>query len=121
MVDHQRVILDGAKALNEALRLDNSEGLQHYLSSLEFEPEKSIVQFREERIKLLKETNAPSEMLDYEISALANITGHAYTMENTANRSMDELRELLVNLFIPWSGFDVYFHNHQISQVKEWQ
>ena len=119
LIDHQRVIVEGAKSLNESLRLNSPDPLKRYLASLKITPEESIVKFREERINTLRDIAAPSHMLEFEIEALATITGEAYSVKNTAEMEIDELRALLVNLFIPWSSFELYIQGQYFAKIGQ--
>ena len=118
-IDHQRVAIEGAHALNEAIRNNDLEILRKYLEQLRFYPEDSIVEFRADRINKLKEISAPAEMIEMEIETLSLINGDAYVRDVLEKDGFDILRQKLVNLFIPWNGFECYFKDEVSTRVAE--
>lgn len=117
-VDHERVVLEGKKYINKSLVSGNDIYLKNYLSGLEFNPVKTIVEVRQERLDKLVELKAPQGIIDFEISALAMVTGSAYTSSGLKDNDFDQLRDKLINLFIPWRGFECFFNMEAAKTLK---
>jgi len=120
LIDHQRVVVDGTEVLNKAINAGELSVPREYLASLQFTPERSVVEFRLNRISKLKTLNASDEIVEMEQKALDLMTGVSYQNERLQQDNYEQLREKLVGLFIPWSETECYFDDYESDKIKNY-
>jgi hypothetical protein len=95
LIDHERLVVRGLRAVNDAIRHDDPEILRKYLTGLPVDVDSSIVGFRMERLCRLREVKAPEIIIRNEEHFLRLANGEAYRPEEFQNSTLDELRQLL--------------------------
>ncbi|TMO84184.1 hypothetical protein CWC15_11290 [Pseudoalteromonas spongiae] len=63
--------------------------------------------------------NSPKDIVEHEEKSLGMVTGEAYLRTTLDKDDYDQLRYKLINLFIPWCGFERYFEDRDFENSKE--
>ena len=95
LIDHEHVVENGLRVVNDALSANDPGILVDYIASLPFNPEPEVVANRQARYDKLRALNAPDPILQNEERMLRLATGEAYARDVLTTKSMDELREVL--------------------------
>jgi hypothetical protein len=95
LIDHERVVMDGRRAVDRALSAKDPNILREYIASLPLEINPAAIAMREERLARLREFQAPPMIIENEERHLAEAKGLAYRPEALALLSIDQLRETL--------------------------
>lgn len=95
VVDHERIVVQGLRAIDDAVRQQNPELLRGYLAQLPIDVDPVLVEQRRSRLEKLRELEAPTVIIANEARLLRLGDGSAYQPEAFRNASFDELRQLL--------------------------
>jgi hypothetical protein len=95
IIDHERIAVQGLRAVNDAIRHDDPERLRQYLTTLPVEIDPSVVEFRKSRLYTLRDLKAPEIIIQNEEKLLRVANGEVYRPAEFRNATFDELRQLL--------------------------
>jgi hypothetical protein len=95
LIEHERIVVRGLEAVNEAIRHNDPDRLRDYLRGLPIEVDPAVVDDRESRLAKLRELNAPAIIIRNEEQFLRVANGEAYRPEEFKNSTLDELRQVL--------------------------
>jgi hypothetical protein len=95
LIDHERIVVQGLRAVNDAIRHHDPEKLRHYLTGLPVEVDPSVVDYHQTRLARLRDVNAPEIIIRNEEQFLRMANGEVYREAEFKNAAFDELRELL--------------------------
>jgi hypothetical protein len=66
LIDHERIVVCGLQAVNDAIRHQDAELLRDYLRGLPIEVDATVVGYRKSRLTRLRELNAPAIIIQNE-------------------------------------------------------
>jgi hypothetical protein len=112
LIDHERIVLGGTRAVNDAIRKKEPNILREYLASLPVEVDPAIVERHTHRLARLREFKAPEVIIQNEERFLDLAKGVPYRPERLQEATFDDLRELLGR----WCWI-----NHTYSLDKAWE
>jgi hypothetical protein len=95
LVDHERIVVRGLQAVNDAIRHHDPDRLRDYLKTLPIDVDPSVFEYHESRLFKLREVHAPEIIIQNEERFLRMATGEVYRPDAFKNSSFDELRHLL--------------------------
>jgi hypothetical protein len=95
LIDHERIAVQGLRAVNEAIRHNDAEILRRYLRELPIEVETSVVEYHQTRLQKLRELEAPEIIIQNDERFLRMANGDVYRAAAFEKTTFDELRHLL--------------------------
>ncbi len=95
LIDHERIVVRGLRAVNDVIRHNDPDRLRDYLRGLSIDVDPSVVEYHRDRLARLREVKAPEVIIQNDERFLRMATGDAYRPEEFQNSTLDELRQLL--------------------------
>jgi hypothetical protein len=95
LIDHERLVVRGLQAVNDAIRHGDPEILRKYLTGLPVDVDSSIVDYHRQRLSKLRDVKAPEMIIRNEEQFLRLASGAAYRPAEFQNSTLEELRQLL--------------------------
>ena len=95
LIDHERIVVRGLPAVNDAIRHNDPERLREYLKGLPIDVDPAVVEYRQTRLAKLREFAAPEIIIQNEERFLRWANGEAYQPNEYQSSTLDQLRHLL--------------------------
>ena len=95
LIDHERIVVRGLPAVNDAICHNDPERLREYLKGLPIDVDPAVVEYRQTRLAKLREFAAPEIIIQNEERFLRWANGEAYQPMEYQNSTLNELRHLL--------------------------